>query len=163
MPVAAAFANRKLTQSRNFGRLNVDIRNPGGGGRLQREFAEKGIQIRFIAFNVDVDSAAFVQHPSSERIRMRQAKYQGPEAHALHDAAYVDGSSFCHSLTLPPTTQPRPCQPICTALPSSTRTGTVRCPPLASRIRFKASASTSTSYSSKSRPFHSSHSRMSRV
>ena len=33
------------------------------------------------------------------------------------------------------TMQPRPCQPICTTLPSSTSTGTVRWPPEMSRMR----------------------------
>src|SRR5277367_3820742 len=70
-----------------------------------------------------------------------------------------------HALILDysPTMQPRPCHPIRTTLPSSTSTGTVRWPPESARILSRAARSASTSYSTKSSPRHSSHSRISCV
>src|ERR1700741_3027296 len=61
------------------------------------------------------------------------------------------------------TMQPCPCQPIWITLSPSTRTGTVRWPFARARILSRAAGSASTSYSTKSVPFHSSHSRISCV
>src|SRR5579863_9177644 len=62
-----------------------------------------------------------------------------------------------------PTTQPRPCQPTWITFPFSTSNGTVKGAWASRCMRSRASRSASTSYSVKSFPFHSSHSRISLV
>src|ERR1700685_1816269 len=69
----------------------------------------------------------------------------------LHYAANANRASAGRFHNHSSTMQLRPCQPTCTTLPSSTSSGTLRCPADSALIRCRAAGSASTSSSTRSR------------
>src|SRR5690348_1246033 len=112
---------------------------------------------------MNVHTVRLIQNPAGERVLARQAEDEGAKAYALHHAPHPNRARDAHDPRPFVMTQPRPSQPIWVTLPSSTSTGTVSWPPVASLSHARAYGSASTSYSSKSRLWHSSHSRISCV
>src|SRR5215469_6860152 len=104
----------------------------------------------------------FIGYPSVERVRFREPEYKRTKSDSLHDAAHPNGGGSRHFELTGPTKHVWPCQPIITVLPSSTSAGTEDWP-VTTFNRSNALASSDTSNSVKSRPFHSSQSRISRV
>ena len=114
------------------------------------------------AFEMNIYAALFVEHPSGKRVGVRQAKYERAKADALHHSAHANRAARRHR-GVSGHYAAAACQPIWTTLSSSTSTGTLRWPPANCAHALEARvASTSTSYSTKSRRCHSSHSRISR-
>src|SRR5580704_3210217 len=107
-------------------------------------------------------SILHIRHPASQSVGAGKPIHKWPETHALHYTANLEGVRSCHDC-LPLTTQLRPCHPTWTTLPSCTSRGTAYGAEANAHMRECASRSSSTSNSVNSKPFHSSHSRISRV
>src|SRR5258708_17034593 len=122
-----ALADSELLDAGMLGWTNLHPRDMSGGGCMRFQIVDESFQRVLGAFEVNVHPFWFIQNPSGEPVSAGQAKHEWAEADALHDAAHPDGTRGHVALS---TAQPLPCQPICIALPSSTRTGTVHCPPV---------------------------------
>src|SRR5262245_58007122 len=127
-----------------------------------RQIAKKPLERHTRSLHADLDAILTVRHPSRQRVLVGQPEHERPEPDALYRAPH-ENRACSHVVCSSETRHPRPCQPTSTTLPVSTSTGTV-CRELPnSRSRARADGSVSTSYSTKSRPSHSSHSRISFV
>src|ERR1700684_397600 len=150
-----AFANCEFVQSNRVGTMDFNFRDVRSGRRFRFQILHKCQQAFLRAFEKNLDSLLAIQDPTCKRVGACKPIYEWPKTNPLHHAANSNGAGPRHSFS-PSTKQLRPCQPIWITLPSSTSTGTARCPVASSRMRWHAAASASTSYSTKSLRFHSS-------
>src|SRR5271170_4781344 len=112
---------------------------------------------------MNLHSVFRVQHPAAQIMHARKTIHERAETDALDDSAHGDGIGLRHEFYFAFTTQPRPCHPTWITLPYSTSKGTVNGGCVNRCRRSRAAVSLSISYSTNSRFFHSSHSRISLV
>ena len=60
------------------------------GGASSRRRRSEGVELVPRAFGFDRDAGAVVAHPAGQPQLVREPVDEGPEAHALHDAAHLD-------------------------------------------------------------------------